>query len=193
MFRITCYSIIMFSQELINKIILDIETASKENNNDLFSKTRDVLQARIDTYVSRTNKYLESAVIGELGNNTFDHNLDYDANHLRGSYFSYDESGNFIVLADFGEGVRTTISRVKTVNDDLEALKLVFTEHISSRSLENRGNGLKFVSESVIEQGWELFFQSGIAVCLIDKNGMSFYNSDIDIIGCLVIINFKVN
>ena len=183
----------MFSQELINKIILDIETASKENNNDLFSKTRDVLQARIDTYVSRTNKYLESAVIGELGNNTFDHNLDYDANHLRGSYFSYDESGNFIVLADFGEGVRTTISRVKTVNDDLEALKLVFTEHISSRSLENRGNGLKFVSESVIEQGWELFFQSGTAVCLIDKNGMSFYNSDIDIIGCLVIINFKVN
>lgn len=180
----------MFSKELISKTILQIETASKKNNNDLFSKTRDVFQARLDTYVSRTNKYLESAIIGELGNNTFDHNLDYDSNHLRGAYFTYNEDGTFIVLADFGEGVRKTISRVKTVSDDLEALKLVFTEHISSRSLENRGNGLKFVSESIIEQGWNLFFQSGTAVCSIDKKEMSFYNSDIDIIGCLVIIEF---
>lgn len=183
----------MFSKELITKTISDIESASKENNNDLFSKTRDVFQARLDTYVSRTNKYLESAIIGELGNNTFDHNLDYDTNHLRGAFFKYDETGNFIVLADFGEGVRKTISRVKAISNDLEALKLVFTEHISSRSLENRGNGLKFVSESIIEQGWNLFFQSGTAVCSIDKNGMSFYNSDIDIIGCLVIINFTGN
>ena len=82
----------MFSKELINKTISDIETASKENNNDLFSKTRDVFQARLDTYVSRTNKYLES--------------------------------GNSIVLADFGEGVRKTISRVKVVADDLEALNV---------------------------------------------------------------------
>ena len=183
----------MFSKELINKTISEIETASKENNNDLFSKTRDVFQARLDTYVSRTNKFLESAVIGELGNNTFDHNLDYDSNHLRGAYFSYDESGNFIVLSDFGEGVRKTISRVKAVADDLEALKLVFTEHISSRSLENRGNGLKFVSESIIDQKWKLFFQSGTAVCSIDKTEMSFYNSDIDIIGCLVILDFTGN
>lgn len=183
----------MFSKELINKIISEIETASKEKNNNLFSKTRDVFQARLDTYVSRTNKYLESAVIGELGNNTFDHNLDYDSNHLRGAYFKYDETGNFIVLADFGEGVRKTISRVKPVLDDLEALKLVFTEHISSRSLENRGNGLKFVSESIIEQGWKLFFQSGTAVCSIDKTGMSFYNSDTDIIGCLIIMDFEGN
>ena len=77
----------MFSKELITKTISDIESASKENNNDLFSKTRDVFQARLDTYVSRTNKYLESAIIGELGNNTFDHNLDYDTNHLRGGLF----------------------------------------------------------------------------------------------------------
>lgn len=181
----------MFSKEVINQIILDIEKASKENNNDLFSKTRDIFQARLDIYISRTSKYLESAIIGELGNNTFDHNLDYDGNHLRGAYFSYNESGDFVVLADFGEGVRKTISRVKDVNDDLEALKLVFTEHISSRSLENRGNGLKFVSNSIIEQGWQLFFQSGSAVCSIDKKGMTFYNSDIDIIGCLVILDFS--
>lgn len=183
----------MFSTELINQTIQNIEKASKENNSDLFSKTRDIFQARLDTYISRTNRYLESAVIGELGNNTFDHNLDYDVHHLRGAYFSYNEAGNFIVLADFGEGVRKTISRVKPVSDDLEALKLAFTEHISSRSLENRGNGLKFVSESIIEYNWQLFFQSGSAVCIIDKNGMAFYNSDIDVIGCLAILDFKGN
>ena len=42
----------------------------------MFSKTRDVFQARLYIYISRTNKYLESAVIGEIGNNTYDHNLD---------------------------------------------------------------------------------------------------------------------
>lgn len=183
----------MFSKEVIKSAIENIEKASKENDDDLFSKTRDIFQARVDTYVSRTNRYLESAVIGELGNNTFDHNLDYDKGHLRGAFFSYDEDGTSVILADFGEGVRRTLSRVRDVKDDLEAIKLAFTEHISSRSLENRGNGLKFVSESIMSQKWELYFQSGSAICVIDKNGMSFYNSEIDIIGCLAIIDFKDN
>ncbi len=180
----------MISKEQINQIISNIELASKNNDTDLFSRTRDVFQARLDTFVSRTNRFLESAVIGEIGNNTFDHNLDYDVHHQRGAYFSYNDNGSFVILADFGEGVRKTISRVKAVSDDLEALQLVFTENISSRSLEKRGNGLKFVSNSMIEQGWSMYFQSGTAVCSIDKKKRMFYNSDIDIIGCLVILEF---
>ncbi len=181
----------MIFKEQINQIISNIESASKSNDTDSFSKTRDVFQARLDTYISRTNRYLESAVIGEIGNNTFDHNLDYDINHQRGAYFSYTEEGSFVILADFGEGIRKTISRVKEVADDLEALKLVFTENISSRSLEKRGNGLKFVSNAIIEQNWSLYFQSGTAVCSIDKKQRIFYNSNIDIIGCLVILDFS--
>lgn len=178
-------------KDKIKTIISDIENASIQNDTDLFSKTRDVFQARVDTYTSRTNKYLESAVIGKIGNNTFDHNLDYDSNHQRGAYFSYTDDGNSVVLADFGEGVRKTISRVKSVENDLEALQLVFNESISSRSLEKRGNGLKFVSESVISQNWTLYFQSGTAICFIDRNGKMFYNSDIDIIGCLAVLDFS--
>ena len=181
----------MITKEQINRIISDIESASIRNDTDLFSKTRDVFQARLDTYVSRTNRYLESAVIGEIGNNTFDHNLDYDIHHQRGAFFTYNADGSYAILADFGEGVRKTISRVKEVNDDLEALELVFTENISSRSLEKRGNGLKFVSNSMIDQNWSLYFQSGTAVCSIDKKERIFYNSDIDIIGCLVILDFS--
>ncbi len=123
----------MISKEQINQIISNIEEASKNNNTDLFSRTRDVFQARLDTYVSRTNRFLEA----------------------------------------------------------LEALQLVFTENISSRSLEKRGNGLKFVSNSMLEQDWSLYFQSGTAVCSIDKKQRIFYNSDIDIIGCLVILDFN--
>ena len=78
----------MITKEQINRIISDIESASIRNDTDLFSKTRDVFQARLDAYVSRTNRYLESAVIGEIGNNTFDHNLDYDIHHQRGAFFS---------------------------------------------------------------------------------------------------------
>ena len=180
----------MISKEQINQIISNIELASKNNDTDLFSRTRDVFQARLDTYVTRTNRFLESAVIGEIGNNTFDHNIEYDMTHQRGAYFSYNDNGDNVILADFGEGVRKTISRVKAVADDLEALQLVFTENISSRSLEKRGNGLKFVSNSMVEQDWSMYFQSGTAVCSIDKKQRMFYNSDIDIIGCLVILDF---
>ena len=44
----------MQTEEQIKKIITNIETASKNNDTALFSKTRDVFQARLDTYVSRT-------------------------------------------------------------------------------------------------------------------------------------------
>ena len=180
----------MVIKDNIKTIISDIESASMRNDSDLFSKTRDVFQARVDTYTSRTNKFLEAAVIGEIGNNTFDHNLDYDSNHQRGAFFSYTEDGNSVVLAYFGEGVRKTINRVKSVENDLDALQLVFNESISSRSLEKRGNGLKFVSNSIISQNWTLYFHSGTAVCFIDRNGKMFYNSDIDIIGCLAVLDF---
>lgn len=40
-----------------------------------------------------------------------------------GRYFSYNDNRTFVVLADFGEGVKRTISRVKEVADDLEALQ----------------------------------------------------------------------
>ena len=177
--------------EKLKIIISEIEKASRENDTDKFSKTRDVFQARLDIYISRTNKYLESAVIGEIGNNTYDHNLDYDSQHQRGSYFTYSEDGNSVVLADFGEGIRKTISRVRPVENDLDALYLVFNESISSRSLEKRGNGLKFVSNSIVNQNWNLYFQSGTAVCSIDRNGKIFYNSNIDVIGCLAILDFS--
>ena len=47
---------------------------------EYFSKTRDVFTARLQSYIMETKKYLEAAVIGEIGNNTFDHNFIFEKN-----------------------------------------------------------------------------------------------------------------
>lgn len=179
----------MIEKKEIDEAIKFIEKASRENNQDLFSKTRDVFQARIDSFILRTNKYLESAVIAELGNNTFDHNFVFDEKHLRGAFFSYDEN-NTVILADFGQGIKNSLFSLYKKESDLEAIQLAFLEHVTSRSNENRGNGLKFVSDNIINNNWELYFQSGIGCCYIDKNGMKFYNTDVSIVGCLVVFRF---
>lgn len=179
----------MITEQEINDSIRLVEKASFENNTDLFSKTRDVFQARIDSYSLSTQRYLEAAIIAEIGNNTFDHNFIFDEKHTRGAFFYYDEKET-VILADFGQGIKNSLKNVYNPETDLDALKLAFQEHVTSRNKENRGNGLKFVSENIITYNYELFYQSGIGCCHIDKNGMKFYNSDTSIIGCLVIIRF---
>ncbi len=179
----------MISQFILPDIIQNIEIASKENRTDYFCSTRDVFQARLDSFILRTNKYLLSAVIGEIGNNTFDHNWEYEAGKPRGVYFS-SETLNQIVLADFGRGIKKSLSTVKKCDSDIEAIKIAFTERISGRSPEQRGNGLKFVLETVKDKNWFLYFQSGNACCIIDKSEVTFKEVEINIPGCLAIIRY---
>lgn len=179
----------MINEQEISNYIKLVEKASLENNTDLFSKTRDVFQARIDRFSLSTQRYLEAAIIAEIGNNTFDHNFIFDEKHTRGAFFYYDEKET-VVLADFGQGIKNSLKNVYNPESDLEALKLAFQEHVTSRNKENRGNGLKFVSENIISYNYELYYQSGIGCCHIDKNGMKFYNTSTSIIGCLAIIKF---
>ena len=63
----------MIGEDIIETVIGEM-TQSFHENIDCFSKTRDVFTARIQSYVLETKKYLEAAIIGEIGNNTFDHN-----------------------------------------------------------------------------------------------------------------------
>ena len=64
-------------KEYIKAVIQEISKASKLHDLDYFCVSRDIFQARLDSFVIRDNKYLESAVIGEIGNNTFDHNMKF--------------------------------------------------------------------------------------------------------------------
>lgn len=180
----------MISEEVVNSALSQIKISSKNNNTDLFCTTRDIFQARVDAYVNRTNKYLESAVIGEIGNNTFDHNWNYEEGQTRGSYFNPNFMEKYVVLADFGRGIRDSLAKVIKADTDTDAVRDAFTKHISGRAPEQRGNGLKFVSESIASKKWSLYFQSGNGCCIIDNGLMRFVDADFSIIGCIAILQF---
>ena len=112
------------------------------------------------------------AITGEIGNNAFDHNLG-NWPDIPGLFFGYDLKSKQIVLADRGQGVYKTLKRVKPgLTDDSDALKTAFTEILSGRSPESRGNGLKFVRRIVGMIPIELLFQSGDAEINLDKNNL---------------------
>lgn len=162
-----------------------------------YCQTRDIFAARLDTVTSRLQKtirddgYLLSAIAGEIGNNSFDHNLGRWPD-VPGICFVHLASKKTIILADRGQGILKTIRNVlpKTKNDQ-EALNVAFTKIISGRSPEKRGNGLKFVTQVVKAQKWSLKFDSGRASVIIDRLGKMKIKKNKQIVrGCLAIINY---
>ena len=167
---------------------------------EVYCQTRDVFQARLETLQSNLQRTIASsstpllsAIAGEIGNNSFDHNLG-NWPDITGIYFSYDLGNRVIVLADRGQGILTTLKRVRpALTSDGDALKTAFTETLSGRFPEARGNGLKFVRKVIIENPFTLKFQTGDA-------GIRLKEHDNDIItipaeeyikGCIAIIGFE--
>ena len=132
------------------------------------------------------------AVTGEIGNNSFDHNIGNWPN-MPGIFFGYDLHKKRIALADRGLGVLTTLKRVKTeLNTDEEALQVAFTEILSGRAPESRGNDLKFVRQIITDNPIGLKFESGDAELEIIKNGgqLAIQRSAFNFRGCLALITF---
>lgn len=102
-------------------------------------------------------------VTGEIGDNSFAHNLGKWLD-TPGIFFGYDLEKRIIVLADRGLGILETLKRVRpNLPNHVTAVQVAFTEFISGRAPEKRGNGLKLVREVVIAQPLNLFFISGDA------------------------------
>ena len=157
-----------------------------------FAKFRDIFNARLDAFVSRTKQYLAAAIIGEIGNNTFDHNYVYQSGKPKGVYFLYDEKTSVAVLADYGSGIRTTLSKIKhDIESDKDALQIAFTQMISGRAPEQRGNGLKFVCKAICERNWALYFHSGAAFAAIQNGKITFCESNCTVSGCLAIVHWE--
>ncbi len=79
------------------------------------------------------------SVAGEIGNNSFDHNLGLWPD-TPGVFFGYDLNKKQIVLADRGVGVLKTLKRVRPgLARDADALEVAFTEVISGRAPERQG------------------------------------------------------
>jgi sensor histidine kinase regulating citrate/malate metabolism len=154
-------------------------------------ETRDVFQARLSNLFSELRDPLLIAVIGEIGNNSFDHNLG-GFRDITGVYFEPLSNGEkIVILADRGRGITATLKNViPTISSDIEAVKIAFTEVISGRRPEQRGNGLKFVASAVKQSNWQLYFHSGTGVVKIANREISFEKAQENILGCLAVIKY---
>lgn len=135
---------------------------------------------------------LLSAIAGEIGNNSYDHNLG-NWPDVRGIFFAYDLNKKQIVLADRGLGLLKTLRKVKPeLKNDAEALQVAFTEIISSRMPEARGNGLKFVRQVISDNQYKLVFYTGNSqLSMTGKSAdLTIKNSDFDYHGCISLIIF---
>ena len=166
----------------------------------VYCQTRDVFQARLERLqtvlwgkVPESAVSLLSAVAGEIGNNSFDHNLG-NWPDVTGIYFSYDMRNRNIVLADRGLGILATLKRVRPeLTKASDALKVAFTETVSGRQPEARGNGLKFVRSVITANPFTLRFQTGDAnLCLKeDDRDIVISHSEEYIRGCIAVIGFE--
>jgi len=161
-------------------------------------ETKDVLRARIDSLTIRLlHRNMEEdrvrlfdAVLSEIGSNSFDHNIG-QWRDTPGVYFDSQgiDDGLLCVLADRGQGVRTTLSRVRPdLISDETALRVAFTERLSGRAPEQRGNGLKFVRAILLEDGIDLWYGSGSAIYAVAQRIEEWLTADPPMLGCCAII-----
>lgn len=159
-----------------------------------------VFQARLVTmetlmFQHKENKNFVSLLVsiaGEIGNNSYDHNIGQWMD-TPGVFFGYNLNRKQIVLADRGLGILTTLKRVKSeIIDHKDALRVAFTEIISGRQPEARGNGLKYVKKVVSENKIDLVFQTGNAKLTLTGGSpdLNINEADKKIRGCLVFITY---
>ena len=131
-------------------------------------------------------------IAGEIGNNSFDHNLG-NWPDVRGIFFAYDVKRRNLVLADRGIGILQSLQRVRpSLKTHKEALKVAFTERITGRAPESRGNGLKLVRKVVSENPFTLDFRTGNARLILrggDQN-LKIETYDQFFHGCFASITF---
>ena len=121
---------------------------------EFFCQTRDVFRARHDRWFNILQREIGVAksgliltIIGEVGNNSYDHNLGHWQN-LPGLCF-YPEKGT-VLLFDCGRGIEASLSGAGfKFENEQSYLKAALTQRITGRAPEKRGNGLKVSLQAV--------------------------------------------
>lgn len=121
-------------------------------------QTRDVFTARLSQLLPLTKQGVSEdllslliSTVGEVGNNSFDHNLGHWID-IPGCWFEVQKTSTrlWVWISDRGRGIFESLSRVvPDLGSDQEAMEIAFKERVSGRSPERRGNGLKFVSSNI--------------------------------------------
>src|SRR3989338_2240547 len=118
--------------------------SGKEFSNDFYCQNSGIFQARLvkmEGFMMKDGRAkslfsLLTSIAGEIGNNSYDHNLGQWPN-VPGIFFAYDLNKKQIVLADRGVGILKTLRKVKPeLKDNAQALHTAFTEIISGREPE---------------------------------------------------------
>lgn len=131
-------------------------------------------------------------VAGEIGDNSFAHNLGKWPD-TAGIFFGYDLTKRTVVLADRGLGILETLRQVRPqLPSHVAAVEVAFTEFISGRAPEKRGNGLKLVRQVVTDQPIDLFYTSGDAEVRLQGLDKAFRvtRGQNSVRGCLAKIEF---
>ena len=131
-------------------------------------------------------------IAGEIGDNSFAHNLGKWPD-TAGIFFGYNLDKRIIVLTDRGLGILETLRQVRPeLPSHVVAVQVAFTEFISGRAPEKRGNGLKLVREVVTDQPIDLFYQSGDAEVRMKGSDKTFHvtRGERIVRGCLAKIEF---
>lgn len=163
------------------------------STSDRFKTRHERMAHEIDAHISwQAFGSLIASAAGEIGNNSFDHNLG-NWPDTPGVFFSYDLGKRVVVLADRGVGILATLRLVRPkLKTHEEALHVAFTEVLTSRASEHRGNGLKFVKEALTAARADLQFQSGNAIVSLhkDKSAFAIKQTERFIRGSLALIKF---
>ena len=182
------------------RLAKDWAVSEKEIPEQYYCQNSGVFQARItkmETLMIENkdaNKLfsLLTSIAGEIGNNSYDHNIGQWPD-IPGIFFGYDLNKKQIVLADRGVGILETLKKVKSeLKNHKEALETAFTEVISGREPEARGNGLKYVRNVILKNPISLVFQTGDAKLILNGNSadLNIENVSENVRGCIALISF---
>jgi excisionase family DNA binding protein len=188
-----------FSNDLF-KLAYDWAVSDKKFPEEFYCQNSSVFQDRLikmenSMIKNEATKNIFSLIVsiaGEIGDNSFAHNLGQWPD-VPGIFFGYNLNKKQVVLVDRGLGILKTLKRVKPdLKNHKQALEVAFTEIISGRAPEARGNGLKYVRKIISENNIDLLFQSGDAKLQMSGKSpdLKIINTADDFHGCLALISF---
>ncbi|MBI5754676.1 MerR family transcriptional regulator [Candidatus Peregrinibacteria bacterium] len=176
-----------------------LEPLPSEPVQDFYCPTSDVFIARLTRLENDLQTVADlgihhsllTSMVGEIGDNSYAHNLGNWPDIL-GIFFAYDLNKRVIVLADRGRGILKTLQFVRPgLSSHAEALKVAFTEIISGRFPERRGNGLKSVAQNIVTSDVRLTFRTGNAELNLKKEDSALNITECEIFhGCFAVFNF---
>lgn len=132
-----------------------------------------------------------TSIVCEIGDNSYAHNLG-NWPDIPGIFFAYDLNKKVIALADRGRGILETLRFVRPeLESHKDALRVAFTEIISGRFPERRGNGLKSVAQNILVSDVSLTFRTGDAQLHLKKGDQELNITECETFhGCFAILKF---